>query len=190
MNRPTGPGIKIPQASRWAVFISGRGSNLQALLDQQLDVALVVTNKPLAPGVFKARRFGIPVYVLGADWSQLQQELCRCQISQILLLGFMKIVPESFIQLWKGSIFNLHPSLLPEFKGLKAFERSIKEKFDLGCSYHEVTAELDSGKVILQKSFFDRKLWDQPAPAIHRLQWGLSLSEHQLTREGYLRCRW
>ena len=189
MRKISGPEIKIPQASRWAVFISGRGSNLQTLLDHSLTVGLVVTSKKKAPAVFKARRFGVPVYEMTSDWDALQLELKKRKINRVLLLGFMKIVPEKFVRSWKGRIYNLHPSMLPEFKGLKAFERSIEEKFDLGATFHEVIEELDAGKILLQKSFFPRAGWSGSPPSPDRLQWGLSFCEHQLTREGFQRCR-
>lgn len=140
---------------RWAILISGRGSNLQAALDliEEIDVRLVVSSKAAAPGVTRARRMAVPVEVLATpiDWQKLQQTLQTYQITHIFLLGFMKIVPPDFVTPWQGRIFNVHPSLLPEFPGLKSIERNHQAGKPMGVTVHAVTAEMDAGKKILQK---------------------------------------
>lgn len=142
--------------STWAVFLSGRGSTAQALFDHidELDIRLVVCSKDNIWGERRARRLGIPTEVLSRpiDWKLLHQKLIRARISRIFLLGFMKIVPESFLQNWEGRIFNLHPSLLPAFPGLHAIERSYEAGKAMGVSVHEVIPEMDAGRLLLQKT--------------------------------------
>ncbi|MGZ3692212.1 MAG: formyltransferase family protein, partial [Pseudobdellovibrio sp.] len=105
-----------------AVFISGGGSTLQALLEMQhqFNVALVISNKKSAEGLKKAKRFGKPVFVMNKDTSfdSIEELLTQYNISGIFLAGFMKILPEEFVNRWKNKILNIHPSLLPHYKGL------------------------------------------------------------------------
>ena len=143
---------------RWAVFISGNGSNLQALLDAdpKIPVVTVVSNKAEARGVVRAEHAGVPVILhdKNSTWSELSQQLKNLQIQYIFLLGFMKIIPESFILEWKNKILNLHPSLLPHYKGLRALERSYEDQAAIGVTIHWVTPELDDGPILLQKEVF------------------------------------
>lgn len=145
-------------SSRWAVFISGNGSNLQSLFDAdpKISVVTVVSNKPEARGVARAEQAGVPVILhsKNASWSELSAQLKSLQIQFIFLLGFMKIIPESFIVDWKDKILNLHPSLLPHYKGLRALERSYEEQAAMGVTIHWVTPELDDGPILLQKEVF------------------------------------
>lgn len=145
--------------NRWALFISGRGSTAQAAMDLgwAADVALVVSSKESAPGVKRARRMGIPTWIIPSladgktlDWTLLQSELEKRQISKIFLLGFMRIVPEAFLAKWVGRVWNVHPSLLPLFQGARALERSLASQEKVGLSIHAVTAELDRGPLCLQ----------------------------------------
>ncbi len=168
---------------RWAVLISGTGSNLQALLDRGHDPLplKVYSSKPGVPGLSKAKRMGIPVQVLSPnlksfDWESLHQDLLNHRIQKIFLLGFMRVLPEDFVQKWKNKIVNLHPSLLPLYPGLHSFERAWADKANLGASVHFVTSELDAGQVIRQKKIFrsENQNWDQM-----KLSW----TEQQLIRE-------
>ncbi len=138
-----------------AVFISGGGSTLQALLEMQefINVALVITNRKKALGALKAKRFGVPVLCMDKQMSfdQLHEVLVEKKIKQIFLAGFMKIVPEIFIENWQGRIFNIHPSLLPAYKGLEAFERSFADGAECGVTIHHVVAEMDAGEKIWQQ---------------------------------------
>ena len=142
---------------RWAVFISGTGSNLQALLDRCYDpMPLVVySSKASAAGLSKAKRMGIHTVALSnpIDWTELEQDLHRRRIQKIFLLGFMKIIPESFVNRWSNRMVNLHPSLLPLYPGLRAFEKAYEDKALLGATVHYVTPDLDSGPIIRQRSF-------------------------------------
>jgi phosphoribosylglycinamide formyltransferase 1 len=168
------------KSHRWAVFISGTGSNLQALLDRFHEpIPLkVYSSKLKAPGVGKARRMGIPIEILKSpiDWNLVHSDLVRHRIKKIFLLGFMKIIPSEFIDQWKGKILNLHPSLLPLYPGLNSFDRAWDDKAALGASVHEVIAELDAGHVLRQRKLnrSEDKQWD-------RLK--LSWAEQYLVRE-------
>jgi phosphoribosylglycinamide formyltransferase-1 len=141
---------------RVAVFISGRGSNLKALIDENPHIDFYVYSNSLkAEGLSLVKRRGLFTKVLSlkseVEWQELAKEVNRLKISKIFLLGFMKIVPASFLSLVKASCVNLHPSVLPSFPGLKAMERTFEAKKSMGCSLHEVTAGVDEGPLLLQK---------------------------------------
>ncbi|MBX2986413.1 MAG: hypothetical protein KF802_00820 [Bdellovibrionaceae bacterium] len=140
---------------RWAVFISGRGSNLQALLDQLIDVDIrwVLSSKASAPGLLRARRQGIAATVLPKkiDWAELDRELRRRGIEAIFLAGFMKIIPEDFVRAWAGRMLNVHPSLLPQYPGLNALEKSYDDNAPMGVTVHVVTPEMDAGPQVFQR---------------------------------------
>jgi phosphoribosylglycinamide formyltransferase-1 len=142
--------------TRWAVLISGRGSNLSALLDHQdeISIALVVSSKAGVDGVFKARRAGVPVLVLEKriDWTALSKTLRERGVTHICLAGFMRIVPASFVAEWPaGHIINLHPSLLPKYPGLDSISNAHRASDDIGVTVHEVDDGVDTGPVILQR---------------------------------------
>ena len=146
-----------------AVFISGNGSNLKNLINHSLEknskfeISLVISNKSKARGLDYANKFKINKKVLNyriirdAEKTILDQ-LKRNKIDFICLAGFMKILSSNFIKKFKGKIINIHPSLLPKYKGLNTHQRAIenKEKYS-GCTVHYVNSKLDSGKIILQK---------------------------------------
>lgn len=139
----------------WAIFISGRGSNAQALLDviDEVPVSLVVSSRGDVWGLRRAERAGVPVLVLDkkVDWQALLHELDRHRISHIFLLGFMKLIPPEFLRGWMGKIYNLHPSLLPQFPGMHAIEKSFEAGQQMGVTVHAVTEEMDAGERCLQK---------------------------------------
>ncbi len=143
---------------RWAVFISGQGTNLQALLDAhpKVSVEMVITSRLDAPGVARAERAGVPVVLhsKGASWSELSLYLQNQKIDLIFLLGFMRVLPEEFVRDWDKKILNLHPSLLPEYRGLRAMERSYEDGAAMGVTIHWVTPQLDEGPLLLQKEIF------------------------------------
>ena len=150
---------------RWAIFISGRGSNLQSVLDLmgRNHVVLCVTSKSKAIGVLRARRMGIPVFTFKKDWEELHRQLLIRKIDYIFLLGFMKLVPAEFVKRWEKRIFNLHPSLLPKFPGLEAIEKSYQANEAMGVTVHEVVAMMDAGPVILQSAICgQQQAWQQP----------------------------
>ncbi len=146
-------GFRRPR--RIAIFISGSGSTLQALLEMhhQLEVAIVVTNKRTAAGILKARRFGKKIVYLDKLMSldSLHEILKEHQIELLVLAGFMKLLPAGFVDLWKNRILNIHPSLLPKYPGLRSAERCYNDNAEMGATIHRVIAEMDAGPIILRQ---------------------------------------
>jgi phosphoribosylglycinamide formyltransferase-1 len=152
---------------RLAVLISGRGSNLQALIDACADPAfpaeikLVLSNRPDAGGLERAAKADIPVAVVDhkkydgkpAFEAAMQAEIAKAGVDLICLAGFMRILSADFIDNWPNKIINIHPSLLPAYKGLDTHARAIADGVaETGCSIHIVSTEMDEGPVILQKT--------------------------------------
>ena len=146
-----------------AVFISGRGTNLKNLFyfskkkNSKIQICIVISNKKYAKGLsfVKKNNINFEIYTFKdqlKDELKVLQILKRKNIKIICLAGFMKILSREFIKRFKGKIINIHPSLLPKYKGLNTHDRVIKnkEKYS-GCTVHYVTSKLDSGKIILQK---------------------------------------
>tara|TARA_B100001063_G_scaffold221258_1_gene226776 strand:- start:884 stop:1468 length:585 start_codon:yes stop_codon:yes gene_type:complete len=146
-----------------AVFISGTGSNLKKLIEFSLtkkspiEIVLVISNNNKAKGLNFAKKFKIKKKFFklnnsNTDENKILKYLKKNKIKLICLAGFMKILSGTFIKKFKGKILNIHPSLLPKYKGLNTHERALKnkEKFS-GCTVHFVTPKLDSGKIIIQK---------------------------------------
>lgn len=170
--------------SRRAVLISGRGSNLQALIDLgDSRLSLVISSKADAPGLRRARRAGIPTLVLPKkiDWSAVDQELRRRGITQIFLAGFMRLLPEAFVRGWSGRILNVHPSLLPAYPGLSALEKSHSDRAPMGVTVHVVVPEMDAGPVRFQKKIAIGSDW----PTLQQAQWRISQVEQRLVREAW-----
>ena len=146
-----------------AVFISGRGSNLINLIKFSLKkkskfiIKLVISSNSKAKGINFANKYKINKKIVNYNGSTkndnlILKELKKNKIDTICLAGFMKILSKNLIKKFDGKIFNIHPSLLPKYKGLNTHFRAIKnnEKFS-GCTVHLVNSKLDSGKIILQK---------------------------------------
>jgi len=146
-----------------AVFISGTGSNLKSLIKfsklkkSPISIKMIVSNNLESKGLNFAKIFKIKKRIFNYRNKKLAEkkilfELKKNNIDLICLAGFMKILSKTFIKNFKGKILNIHPSLLPKFKGLNTHERAIKnkEKYS-GCTVHFVNSKLDSGKIILQK---------------------------------------
>tara|TARA_B100000470_G_C19758168_1_gene377008 strand:- start:172 stop:756 length:585 start_codon:yes stop_codon:yes gene_type:complete len=146
-----------------AIFISGSGSNLKNLINHSLKenskfkITLVISNNPKAKGLNYTKEFKIKKKII--NYSNIKNaekeiliELKKNKIDLICLAGFMKILSKNFIKNFKGKMINIHPSLLPKYKGLNTHQRAIdnKEKYS-GCTVHYVNSKLDSGKIILQK---------------------------------------
>jgi phosphoribosylglycinamide formyltransferase 1 len=169
-------------SDRWAVFLSGRGSTAQALFDMsdQVDVRWVVSNRCAAFGLKRAARLGLPTTVLapGFSWQEVHQGLLDRRINRIFLLGFMKLIPADFLAKWQGRIWNVHPSLLPAYPGLKAMEKSFAEAQPMGVTIHDVVAEMDAGPRRLRKRVCDPGEWSSFAQA----QLAMALSEQRLIR--------
>jgi phosphoribosylglycinamide formyltransferase-1 len=143
---------------RVAILISGRGSNMKALVEQAegYGVVLVASNKPLAPGLEWARNAGLPTWTWdskGVDKEEFDRVLSEAlddhAVGTIALAGFMRILSPEFVNHWRGRIVNIHPSLLPKYQGLDTHARSIAAGDSVsGCSVHLVTEELDAGEVL------------------------------------------
>ncbi|HHL22766.1 MAG TPA: phosphoribosylglycinamide formyltransferase [Aliiroseovarius sp.] len=149
---------------RVAILISGRGSNMVALAqsmtgDHPARPCLVVSNRPGAAGLTAARDLGIPAALVdhtafpdrAAFEAQLTATLERARPDIICLAGFMRILSPGFVGRWQGRILNIHPSLLPKYKGLDTHARALAAgDTEAGCSVHLVTPELDGGPVLGQ----------------------------------------
>jgi formyltetrahydrofolate-dependent phosphoribosylglycinamide formyltransferase len=146
-----------------AVFISGNGSNLKNLIKYSLKknskfkISLIVSNKSYSKGLKYAKKFKIKKKIINylnnkSAEKDIIENLKKNKIDLICLAGFMKILSISFIKNFNGKIINIHPSLLPKYKGLNTHQRAIdnKERYS-GCTVHYVNSELDSGRIILQK---------------------------------------
>ena len=143
-----------------AILISGRGSNMMALVEQArgYTVALVASDKPDAPGLAWARERGLATWALSpkgigkvAYEAQLDAALRAAGVTVIALAGYMRLVSDDFVTRWRDRIVNVHPSLLPLYKGLDTHQRAIDAgDAEGGCSVHVVTEELDGGRLLGQ----------------------------------------
>ena len=142
------------------IFISGNGSNLQNIIDNiksnylKMDIVLVISDNLEAKGLQRAKEHGIETAVINTSNKYIDDLLILInnhQVDLIILSGFMKILPKAMIDKYYGKIINIHPSLLPKFKGLNTHKKALisKEKYH-GASVHFVTSELDDGPIILQ----------------------------------------
>jgi phosphoribosylglycinamide formyltransferase-1 len=146
-----------------AVFISGTGSNLKNIISfskikkSPISIDLIISNTSYAKGLMYADQFNIKKRIFSFKNSNISEKklsilLKKEKIKFICLAGFMKILSQSFIKNFDGKIINIHPSLLPKYKGLNTHSKAIKNKDRFaGCTVHYVTTKLDSGKIILQK---------------------------------------
>ena len=144
------------------VFISGYGSNLKYLINNSriqnfpIKISLVISNNKAAKGILYAKKNSIPYLIINTNKRNFEniilKELKKYRISFICLAGYMKIISRKFLSAYGKMIINIHPSLLPKYKGLNTHQKAIKnrEKF-AGCTVHYVNSKLDSGKIILQR---------------------------------------
>lgn len=153
---------------RVAVLISGSGTNLQALLDHTLDkrrhsaakIVVVISNVPDVEGLRRAERAGIPTKVIPhkglkrVDFDMLvHQVLTEFDVELVCLAGFMRLLSSEFVRLWEGRLINVHPSLLPAFKGMNTHEEVLNAGVRIhGCTVHFVDEGLDTGSIILQEA--------------------------------------
>lgn len=153
---------------RVAVLISGRGSNMAALIeaakarDYPAEIALVLSNLPEAAGLERARAAGIPTAIIdhrpyGADREAfehaLDAQLATHRIEFVCLAGFMRLLTPPFVRRWNGRMLNIHPALLPQFKGLNTHRRALEAGVERhGATVHFVAPEMDSGPIIAQES--------------------------------------
>lgn len=154
---------------RVGVLISGRGSNLQALIDAATEpsypaeIALVLSNKPDAAGLARAQAAGVPAIVVdqtafpkaaggrAAFEAAINRALSDARIEFVCLAGFMRLLSAEFAEAWAGRLINIHPSLLPAFKGLEPQRQALDAGVAIsGCTAHFVTADMDGGPIIGQ----------------------------------------
>lgn len=160
MQLGTGPSVIMRDPRRVAILISGRGSNMRALVEdgRGYQVALVASNREDAAGLEWARAHGLDTWAI--DSRKLGKEEFDREVSAVLddrrigtiaLAGFMRILSPWFVEEWRGRILNIHPSLLPKYRGLDTHRRAIDAgDTQSGCSVHVVTEELDAGMVLGQ----------------------------------------
>jgi len=154
-----------PAKTRVAILISGRGSNMQALVeaarepDYPAEIAVVISNRPGAPGLAWAKAHAIPTLALDHTHfesrehfeGQLQSMLELSRIDFVALAGFMRLMTPGFVEHWRDRMINIHPSLLPAFKGLHTHERALEAGVRIaGCTVHFVRPEMDAGPIIAQ----------------------------------------
>ena len=147
------------------VLVSGRGSNLQALLDACADpafpaeIALVISNIPGVYALERARKAGVATTTIPHKQfasreefdAAMDKQLRAAGVDVVCLAGFMRLLTKGFVEGWAGRMINIHPSLLPSFKGLHTHERAIEAGVKLhGCTVHLVTPELDDGPILVQ----------------------------------------
>jgi phosphoribosylglycinamide formyltransferase-1 len=177
-----------------AVFISGTGSNLKSLIKfsnlkkSPISIKMIISNNPKSKGLAFAKIYKIRKKVFNFNKQaktekEILELLKKKKINLICLAGFMRILSKNFIQSFKGQILNIHPSLLPKYKGLNTHERAItnKDRYS-GCTVHFVSAKLDSGKIIIQKKVKINKK-DTPRTLANRVL----AEEHKLYPEAILK---
>ena len=144
-----------------AVLVSGTGSNLQALIDANLSgqIVGVICNKPNAYALERAKKHGIKTCIIEHKQhitresfdTTMHQQLIYWGVDLVVLAGFMRILSADFVEQWQGKMLNIHPSLLPAYKGMHTHQRVLHTGDRLhGCTVHFVTAELDAGQAIAQ----------------------------------------
>ena len=169
-----------------AIFISGKGSNLKSLIKfsklkkSPIIIKMIISNNPQAKGLQYSKLYKIKKKIFDfkniLSEKKVIDELKKNNINLICLAGFMKILSKRFIKNFKGKILNIHPSLLPKYKGLNTHEKAIKNKDKYsGCTVHFVNSKLDSGKIINQKKVRIYK-FDTPKSLAKRIL----IQEHKL----------
>ncbi len=152
------------ERAKVGILISGRGSNMAALIDAARDercpfqVVLVASNVPDAPGLLYAAESGIPTFTAShigmkrAEFDALMDRALReAEVRYVALAGYMRLLSPGFVEQWAGRMINIHPSLLPAYKGLDTHQRAIDAgETRHGCTVHIVTAELDDGPILAQ----------------------------------------
>ena len=177
-----------------AVFISGTGSNLKSLIKfsnlkkSPISIKMIISNNPKSKGLAFGKIYKIRKKIFNFNKQEKTEKeilelLKKKKINLICLAGFMRILSKNFIQNFKGQILNIHPSLLPKYKGLNTHDRAIKNKDRYsGCTVHFVTDKLDSGKIIIQKKVKINKK-DTPRTLANKVL----AEEHKLYPEAILK---
>jgi phosphoribosylglycinamide formyltransferase 1 len=184
--------------TRVGILISGNGSTLQSVLDSReiCDVNVVIASKESAYGIARARRAGAPVEILPPElkgaankvaaekW--IIEKLEKYRVQKVILAGFMRIISHEFIKKYSGNIFNIHPSLLPKYKGIDSFEEALKAgDKSAGVTVHHVAAEVDSGEFILQREFEIPEKRDSVLSHLF-----LHIQEQRILRESLRKVLW
>ena len=172
------------------VFISGNGSNLKSIIKNSrnynfpIRINLIISNNTNAYGLKYAKKYNIPYKFFSSDNQSIFERDCLIELKKrkiqfLCLAGFMKILSNNFIKSFKYQIINIHPSLLPKFKGLNTHSRVLRsgERYT-GCSVHLVNAEFDSGNIILQKKVLIKK-----KETVNSLRKKVLKQEHKLYSE-------
>ena len=172
---------------KFAVLISGNGSNLESIIEHinekkiEGNICCVLSNNPKAFGIERAKEAGIPFEIINHKHYKERNDFDASMVEKlkaykpdlIVLAGFMRILSSTFIKEYRGKILNIHPSLLPKYKGLNTHKRVLNNKDAFsGCTVHFVNSKLDSGKIILQKKV-----------KISKKETEISLSKKILTQE-------
>ena len=170
-----------------AVLISGHGTNLKSLIEfskkknSPINIKLIISNTNKAKGLKYSKAYKIQKKVIDFKNKNIAEKkllnlLSKKKIRFICLAGFMKILPKKFIKKFSGKIVNIHPSLLPKYKGLNTHQKALKnnDKYS-GCTVHYVTDKVDSGKIILQK-----KVKIKRKDSLNTLTKKVLLEEHKL----------
>lgn len=176
--------------ARVGVLISGGGSNLQALLDAAAapdypaEIALVLSNRQDAYGLTRAATAGVPARVIehghypdrAAFDAAMHAALLEAKVEYVCLAGFMRLLTAEFVEAWQGRMLNIHPSLLPSYKGLHTHRRVIEDGVKIsGCTVHLVTSELDAGPILVQAAV---PVLEQDTP--ETLQQRIHTAEHRI----------
>ena len=159
------PRSNVVSILKLGVLISGRGSNLQALIQAcntpgfPAEIAVVISNRPNAPGLNFAAEAGLPVVTIDhkdfetrpAFEDELHASLQAHGVQLVCLAGFMRLLGNDFVNRWRDRMINIHPSLLPAYKGLHTHERALEDGVRItGCTVHFVRPEMDDGPIIMQ----------------------------------------
>ncbi len=166
------------------VFISGKGSNLKNLISHSRDnnfpikISLILCDNRNANGIKYAKKYNIPYFFINTKIKNYENKILinlkNYKINFICLAGYMKIISNKIIKNFKKKIINIHPSILPKYKGLNTYARMLKNKeVKAGCTVHYVNEKLDNGKIIIKKMFYissedDERLLKQKT---HRLEY-------------------
>ena len=194
-----------PKKTRTAILISGRGSNMQALIeaagasDYPAEIVLVTSNRPDAPGLAWAKERGLKTFAINhkeyatreAFEASLQEALEDAGTELVALAGFMRLMTPGFVERWRDRMINIHPSLLPSFKGLHTHERALAAGLRItGCTVHFVRTEMDAGPIIAQAAVavLNGDTPDALAARVLEAEHGLYPLALSLVASGRVRC--
>ena len=188
----------MAERARVAVLISGRGTNMAALIYAAratgcpFEIILVSGDNPEAPGLILAEAEGVEVVRLPSPtsatkaqfFSDLDRVLREASADYVVLAGFMRIVPDAFVAAWAGRMLNIHPSLLPKYRGLATHQAALDAgDAHAGCTVHLVTPELDGGPILAQT-----KVAILPGDTVASLEERVRIAEHQLLPHTLAAC--